>query len=128
MTLGDIAFIAAFIVFPLVVVILSIWGLRTLNRRQHQPLARFSSNMPAETTQEFPIVEPEPPRDWAAVIQPTRGHKAEAPQPTRIDQTQPFALPNYRGRSRGVVRRVSLNPRRHKKPTLPTSQEQDDDA
>lgn len=128
MTFGDISFITAFVVFPLVVMILSIWGLRTLNRRQHQPLARFSSNMPAESTQEFPIVTLEPPRDWAAVIQPTRGRRSEESESTRIDQTQRFALPNYRGRSRGVVRRVSMNPRRHKKPTLPKSPDRNDDA
>jgi len=50
MSLGDISFILAFVAFPLLIVILSIWGLRTLNRRERQPLARFSSNNPAEST------------------------------------------------------------------------------
>jgi len=121
MTLGDISFIAAFVAFPLLIVILSIWGLRTLNQRERQPLARFSSNNPAESTQEFPITQLEPARDWAAVIQPTRGRKAEEPKPPAIEQTQSFAIPTYRGRSGGIVRRVNANPRR-RKPHSPTKE------
>jgi hypothetical protein len=114
MTLGDISFIAAFVAFPLLIVILSIWGLRTLSQRQRQPLAHFSSNNPAESTQEMPAAELEPARDWAAVVQPTRGRKAEETAPTAVEKTQSFAMPTYRGRSGGVVRRVNANLQRRK--------------
>jgi hypothetical protein len=121
MTLGDISFIAAFVAFPLLIVALSIWGLRTLNQRQRRPLARFGANNPAESTQELPIAQLEPARDWAAVIQPTRGRKAEEFATPTIEQTQSFAIPTYRGRSGGVVRRVNANLRR-RKPHAPTSE------
>jgi hypothetical protein len=101
MSLGDIGFVAAFIIFPLVIVGLSIWGLRVLNQRKHQPLARFSSNTPAESTQELPLIVPE--RNWAAMVQPTRGRAAT----DVTEATQTFVMPNYRGRARGVVRRVN---------------------
>jgi hypothetical protein len=110
MSLGDIGFVAAFIVLPLVILGLSIWGLRTLNQRQHQPLARFSSNTPAESTQELPLIVPE--RDWAAMVQPTRGRAATESNATEATQT--FVMPNYRGRARGVVRRVNTKPKRSK--------------
>lgn len=112
MSLGDIGFIAAFIVFPLVIVGLSIWGLRTLNQRQHQPLARFSSNTPAESTQEFPIAQIDPERDWSAKVQPTRGRASTEAAASQATQT--FVMPNYRGRARGVVRRVNTKPKRDK--------------
>jgi len=114
MSLGDISFILAFVAFPLLIVILSIWGLRTLNRRERQPLARFSSNNPAESTQELPIAQLEPKRDWAAVIQPMRGQTTDEPKPRTTEQSHSFAMPTYRGRSGGVVRRVNGNPRRRK--------------
>jgi hypothetical protein len=120
MSLGDIGFIAAFIVFPLVIVGLGIWGLRTLSQRQHQPLARFSSNTPAESTQELPAIEPE--YDWSAKVQPTRGRAATTVPVS--EQTQTFVMPNYRGRARGVVRRVNTKPRRVKQnPPAPIREE-----
>jgi len=112
MSLGDIGFVAAFIVFPLVIVGLSIWGLRTLNQRQHQPLARFSSNTPAESTQELPVAQIDPEHNWAAMVRPTRGRAAT--EPSASEPTQTFVMPNYRGRARGVVRRVNTKPKRSK--------------
>jgi hypothetical protein len=111
MSLGDIGFVAAFIVFPLVIVAFCVLGLRTLNQRKHQPLARFSSNTPAESTQELPVAQVvEAERDWAARVRPTRGQAAtETPASVR---TQSFVVPNYRGRSRGVVRRANAKSRR----------------
>ncbi len=115
MSLVDISFIVAFIVFPLVIVGLSVWALRTLNRRERRPLARFSSNNPAESTQEMPIMAPPEPRDWAASVKPTRGPVAQATQEVEsaaAAPTQAFRPPSYRGRSRGVVRRISNQNRR----------------
>jgi len=113
MSFGDIGFVAAFIVFPLVIVGLSIWGLRTLNQRNRQPIARFSSNTPAESTQELPVVQvAEAERNWAAKVQPTRGQAATETPPS--ERTQTFVMPNYRGRGRGVVRRVNTKPKRSK--------------
>jgi hypothetical protein len=113
MSLGDIGFVAAFIAFPLVIVALCILGLRTLSQRQHQPLARFSSNTPAESTQELPVAQvAEAERDWAAKVKPTRGQAPTETPPS--ERTQTFIMPNYRGRGRGVVRRANAKPKRSK--------------
>jgi hypothetical protein len=110
MSLGDISFIAAFIVLPLVIVVLSVMALRTLNQRQRRPLARFSADNPAESTQELPIAERREPRDWAAAVQPTRGPAAdEVARP--YAPTQSFKVPSYHGRTKGVVRRMTFRPR-----------------
>jgi hypothetical protein len=116
MSFGDIGFVAAFIAFPLVIVALCILGLRTLSQRQHQPLARFSSDTPAESTEELPIAQVaeavEAERNWAAKVQPTRGQASTESPPS--ERTQTFVMPNYRGRSRGVVRRANAKPRQRK--------------
>ncbi|HEX7102118.1 MAG TPA: hypothetical protein VF201_05695 [Nitrolancea sp.] len=113
MSLGDIGFVAAFIALPLVIVALCILGSRTLSQRQHQPLARFSSNTPAESTQELPVAQVvEAERNWAAKVQPTRGQAAK--ETPASERTQTFVMPNYRGRGRGVVRRVNTKPKRSK--------------
>lgn len=113
MSLGDIGFVAAFIVFPLVIVALCILGLRTLNQRKHRPLARFSSDTPAESTQELPVAQVvAAERDWAAKVQPTRGQPPT--ETSSAERTQTFVMPNYRGRGRGVVRRANAKPRRNK--------------
>ena len=113
MSFGDISFIAAFIILPLVIVALSVMALRTLNRRQHRPLARFrdpSVERPVETTQELPVAEAPEPRDWAASVRPTRGPVAQE-QASALAPTQAFKVPTYRGRTKGVVRRMSFQSR-----------------
>jgi hypothetical protein len=127
MSLGDFSFIAAFVIFPLVIVALSVWALRTLDRREHRPLARFSTDSeisPAESTQELPIATGEESRDWAAAVQPTRGPAAEERVEPAAAATQAFKLPTYRGRSTGVVRRVSFQPRTPARQPGPTPLEE----
>ncbi len=113
MSFGDISFIAAFIVLPLVVVALSVMALRTLNQRQHRPIARFrdpSVERTVESTQELPVAGAPEPRDWAASVRPTRGPVAEE-QAHAEAPTQAFKVPTYRGRTKGVVRRMSFRAR-----------------
>ncbi len=113
MSLGDFSFIAAFIVFPLVIVALSVMALRTLSRHERRPLARFTAGNPAESTQELPITpakQPQEKRDWTDAVQPTRGPVATA-EPEKGETTSTFKVPTYRGRSTGVVRRISFQPK-----------------
>lgn len=117
MSLGDIAFIAAFIVLPLIIVALSVMALQTLNRRQHRPLARFSSDDPVQSTQELPIAPRDGSRDWAATVQPTRGPAKQ--EEVRSTATQPFKVPTYRGRATGVVRRITFQSRPIPRPQQP---------
>ncbi len=111
MSLADFSFIAAFVIFPLVIVALSVWALRTLGHRERQPLARFSSNNPAESTQEMPITEELEPRDRAASVRPTRGSASDETQEPDSETTHAFKVPTYRGRSAGVVRRIMFQGR-----------------
>lgn len=117
MSLGDISFIAAFIVFPLIIVAMSILALRTLNRRQRRPMARFSANTPAESTQELPIAVnsayTSASRKAAAtteIVEAAETDDSDEAGPSTA-ATQTFRVPAYRGRSRGVVRRIALQPR-----------------
>lgn len=132
MSLGDISFIAAFIVFPLVIVAMSILALRTLNRRQRQPMARFSANTPAESTQELPIaVSPRYPRESRAATGTTEIAKATKTNSFDKDglesaPTEAFKVPAYRGRSSGVVRRFILQHRSTVSPALHTDPEEID--
>ncbi len=113
MSFGDISFIAAFIILPLGIVALSVMALRTLSQRQHRPIARFrdtSVERPVETTQELPITEAPEPRDWAASVRPTRGPVAQ--EQAKVDaHPHAFKVPTYRGRTKGVVRRMSFQSR-----------------
>ncbi len=126
MSLGDISFIAAFVVFPLVIVAGSVVALRTLARRERRPLARFSANNPVESTQELPIAEREERRDWAASVKPTRGPASEAEAAQSATPTQTFKAPTYRGRSTGVVRRISFQARNMSRSAEPPPAEDPD--
>ena len=98
MHLGDLGFIAAFIILPLLIVIFCVSALRSLNRR-----ARAAPpDTPAEDTLEQTGVLPTPSRDWAATVRPTRGRAHEHIQ----TEERPFRPPAYRGRAGGMVRRV----------------------
>lgn len=122
MSLGDFSFIAAFVIFPLVIVALSVMALRTLSRREQRPLARFTAGNPAESTQELPVTPMNGPnnqmdekRDWSDVVQPTRGPVAKE-EPEGIAASSAFKVPTYRGRSTGVVRRISFQPKARVRP------------
>jgi len=124
MSLGDLSFIAAFVIFPLVIVALSVMALRTLSRHERRPLARFSSNNPAESTQELPIAPRDVPsaergekRDWSESVQPTRGPAAKAEAHGQAATTT-FKVPTYRGRSTGVVRRISFQSKARTRPPV----------
>lgn len=115
MSFGDISFIAAFVIFPLLIVVASVWALRTLARRERRPLARFSANRQVESTQELPIADRAERRDWAATVQPTRGPSSDGKIGRSKAGADSFKVPAYRGRSTGVVRRIPFqgrNPRR----------------
>lgn len=116
MSLGDISFIAAFVVFPLVIVALSIVALRTLSRRERRPLARFSSESPAESTQEMPMAQREEPHIRTETVQPVRGQEADEETERANAQTRQFNVPTYRGKSPGVVRRVMFRTRQATRP------------
>ena len=122
MSLGDLSFIAAFVIFPLVIVALSVMALRTLSRRERRPLARFTAGSPAQSTQELPIAAreesengPDQKRDWSVTVQPTRVPAAK-PEPAQGETSTSFKVPTYRGRSTGVVRRISFQPKARVRP------------
>jgi hypothetical protein len=91
MHLGDIGFILAFIVLPILIIIGCISALRVVRRRAAPPPPPFD--------------EPAEPRDWAASVRPIRGQSG----PTTHVQTEarPFRTPEYRGKQRGSVRRLN---------------------
>ncbi len=126
MSLADFSFIAAFVIFPLVIVALSVWALRTLGHRERQPLARFSSNNPTESTQEMPITEGVEPRDLVASVRPTRGPASDKIEEPAAETTQAFKVPTYRGRSAGVVRRIMFQGRSRANPQESTPTEDPD--
>ncbi|MDI3339286.1 MAG: hypothetical protein QJR03_02015 [Sphaerobacter sp.] len=102
MTPGDALFVGAFIVLPIILIIWSLVTLRTIRRRRQwpaQPIERTG-------TAELPVVEEPPSRDWSAAIRPRRG-EGRATAMTAAPATRPFWPPIYRGRARGVVRRLT---------------------
>lgn len=107
MTPGDLLFIGAFIILPIALIIWSLTSLRAIRRRRQtwdvDPVAGTG-------TAELPVVEPPaPPRDWGAAVRPTRsdGATAVADPVLAPVSLRPFWPPAYRGRSAGVVRRVT---------------------
>lgn len=97
MTVGDIVFVAAFIVLPLLIIAWSLMTLRSIRRRR----AMLSTAM---TTQELPVIAP--PRDWAASVQAARSRTANH-APSAAAPARHFWPPAYRGRAAGTVRRVT---------------------
>ncbi|HET7035304.1 MAG TPA: hypothetical protein VFI42_06430 [Thermomicrobiaceae bacterium] len=96
MHLGDLGFIAAFIILPILIVILCVSALRSLGRRSAAPPPAAPE---PEDTQPTDVL-PAPSRDWAATVRPSRG-RAHTQTEART-----FRPPAYRGRSGGAVRRV----------------------
>ncbi|HET9017794.1 MAG TPA: hypothetical protein VFN57_19485 [Thermomicrobiaceae bacterium] len=87
----------------IVVVVLMLVGLVlvvALSGRRHRVASRTM------VTQELPIVEIPPRRDWAASVQPLRARETDGTVPGPAPLTppaRPFRPPIYRGRSAGVV-------------------------
>jgi hypothetical protein len=114
MEFGDVLFVAAFIILPLLIIVLSVVALRALNRRPRLR-ERFLGGDAEETTAEFQL----PPRDWAESVQPTRGRRANLPAETSPEITnRQFRVPAYRARSGGIVRRLGTAPPRAIRPTV----------
>ena len=95
MHLGDIGFILAFIVLPILIVIFCISAVRVVRRRAAQPPR--------------PVEPPAEPRDWAASVQPIRSQSTAAmPIKTRPQtETKTFRTPEYHGKAKGTVRRIN---------------------
>ena len=90
MGLGDVLFVAAFIVLPLGIVVLCLWALR--------PPKRPARHGDAESAMTTTL----PARDWSLSVQPVR----RASPRTTLPAGRAFCTPAYRGRSGGVVRRL----------------------
>jgi len=107
MTPGDLLFIGAFIILPIALIIWSLTSLRAIRRRRRE----WNVDPTVGTgTAELPVVEHvPPPRDWGATVRPTRGGGASAAVDTvgAPVTSRPFWPPVYRGRARGVVRRMT---------------------
>lgn len=127
MTLGDALFVGAFIILPLAIVIWCLTTLRSLRRRRKRAAeaAAYLPNL-TEGTAEMPIVAAAgdaalesagateqfapPRRDWAATVRPTRAQPGPTSTTTLapiIVQARPFHPPAFRGRSAGVVSRMT---------------------
>jgi hypothetical protein len=121
MEFGDVLFVAAFIILPLLIIVLSVVALRALNRRPRYRDRVLTGDV-EETTAEFQL----PPRDWAESVQPTRGQRAtrpvdESPEATNAVTNREFRVPAYRARSGGIVRRLGTAPPRGIRPNARSS-------
>jgi hypothetical protein len=107
MGFGDVLYVGAFIILPLLIVAMSVVALRSLNRRPLRQ-ARYETAELEDMTSEFPVQ----PRDWVASIQPTRGQRAVPEPPPASTNKKIYRIPAYRARSGGVVRRLAPAPKR----------------
>lgn len=119
MVLGDILFIASFVLLPVAIVIAGIWALRSLGKARS---VRTVETTILQTTEEFPLV---PGPDWTGSVQPAHADPVSSSATIEDPAPRTYRVPDYRGRSGGIVKRTPAGSNHSRRRTRPGGSKQD---